>query len=110
MFIETILHVLQRNHKYFAEMQEAARKDLERAFGVLKSMWHILVVPSRMWGLYDMKKFTIILHNMVIKDFMFAECEDGDEITEGVVVGEGRPPMWGGLYQLYGAVTEAEEG
>lgn len=113
VFIGTILQAISRKHKYFATMQEAARKDVERAFGVLQSKWHILVVPSRLWGLEDMKrimKCTIILHNMVVEERMFAACEDGEEISEGVVVGEGRPPMWGGLVQLGGAVTEAAEG
>lgn len=55
MFIETILESVTRKHKYFATMKEAARKYVEKAFGVLQSMWNILVVLSRLWGLDDMR-------------------------------------------------------
>ena len=34
VFMETILDAVSRKHKLYATMQEAARKDVERAFGV----------------------------------------------------------------------------
>lgn len=47
---------------------------------------------------------------MVIEERMFAVCEEGDEITGVKAIGMSRPPMWGSLVQLHGAVTEAAEG
>lgn len=47
---------------------------------------------------------------MEVEEPLFASCEDGDTVTEGVVVGECRSSMWGGLEKLHGSVTEAAEG
>ncbi|KAD4586592.1 hypothetical protein E3N88_24193 [Mikania micrantha] len=34
---------------YFQNRQEGARKDIERAFGVLKQKWHMIQHPARAW-------------------------------------------------------------
>ncbi|KAK2663239.1 hypothetical protein Ddye_001813 [Dipteronia dyeriana] len=50
---------------------EAVRKDVERAFGVLQSRWHIVKGPARMWNAKDLGKIMktcIILHNMIIEN------------------------------------------
>ena len=52
-------------------MQEAVRKDVERAFGRLLIKWHILNVAARNWFLENVKKIwrtCFILHNMTIRD------------------------------------------
>ena len=52
-------------------MQEAARKDVERAFGVLQARFAIVSLPCRLWTTEIMKiimKAAIILHNMIIED------------------------------------------
>lgn len=46
--------------KKFKEMQEAARKDVERAFGVLQSRWAIIRGPGRFWYKNNLKD--IMLH------------------------------------------------
>lgn len=51
-------------------MQEAIRKDVERAFGVLVARFHILAHPSRLWYRRDIENFMkacIIMHNMVVE-------------------------------------------
>lgn len=51
-------------------MQEAARKDVERAFGVLMARFAILKNPARLWHKEDLAiimRACIILHNMVIE-------------------------------------------
>ena len=56
---------------WFAERQEACRKDVERAFGVLQAKWKILHYPARLWkpsDLRDIMMACIILHNMIIAD------------------------------------------
>lgn len=52
-------------------MQEACRKDVEKAFGVLQARFNIVRVPTRGWSdevLYYIMKTCIILHNMIIED------------------------------------------
>nr|XP_043630531.1 protein ALP1-like [Erigeron canadensis] len=56
--------------KRFKKLQEAARKDVERAFGVLKGKWKILQRPLRPLTKDKIRKYVhtcIILHNMIIK-------------------------------------------
>lgn len=59
-------------------MQEAARKDGERCFGVLKSRFGILSQPGRLWDEAMMRtvwKACVILHNMVVKYGRDDECD-----------------------------------
>ena len=54
----------------FTKLQEAKRKDVERAFGVLQAKWHVLARPSRLWSeksMADIVRCCIILHNMVVE-------------------------------------------
>ncbi|KAL7605017.1 hypothetical protein Lser_V15G17409 [Lactuca serriola] len=77
----------------FKEAQESARKDVERAFGVLKRRWHVLTVGARS---YEVKRLQhimyacIILHNMILEDEGRAICRyNENEVlpnVEGVVV------------------------
>ena len=51
--------------------QEACRKDVERAFGVLQSRFAIIAGPTRFWNkkvLHDIMTSCIIMHNMIIED------------------------------------------
>ncbi|XP_042465657.1 uncharacterized protein LOC122048118 [Zingiber officinale] len=51
--------------------EEAARKDVERAFGVLQSRWAMIKGPGRFWykdNLKDIMYTYIILHNMIIEN------------------------------------------
>ncbi|XP_042423546.1 uncharacterized protein LOC122011206 [Zingiber officinale] len=57
--------------KIFKERQEAARKDVERAFRVLQSRWAMIKGPGRFWykdNLKDIMYTCIILHNMIIEN------------------------------------------
>jgi hypothetical protein len=57
--------------KLFAQHQEAARKDVERAFGVLQSRFAIVRGPVRNWHMDTIKHILyacIILHNMIVED------------------------------------------
>jgi hypothetical protein len=70
-FVKAYPHPVDPKEKKFKKLQESARKDVERAFGVLKGKWKILERPLR----FSVKE-TIgrvvetccILHNMIIKD------------------------------------------
>ena len=52
-------------------MQEAARKDIERAFGVLQSRFAIVRGPACFWDKRTLKNIMtccVILHNMILED------------------------------------------
>lgn len=66
----------------FKAAQESARKDIERAFGVLKKRWEIIEHPGRALSLGKLKKIMytcIILHNMIIEDDGNAICSFNPE-------------------------------
>lgn len=46
MFLKTIAEPRTDAERHFAKRQEAARKDIERAFGVLKKVFKIIKCPS----------------------------------------------------------------
>ncbi|XP_057789597.1 uncharacterized protein LOC131006454 [Salvia miltiorrhiza] len=59
-------------------IQEPARKDIERAVGVLQARWAIIKGPPRLWSkeeLSDIMFTCIHLHNMIIQD-------EGEHATE----------------------------
>lgn len=70
-FVKTINRPLSAKHKLFAAHQEGARKDGERAFGVLQKCWAIIRHPARLWEweqLADIMYACVILHNMIVED------------------------------------------
>ncbi|XP_008663118.1 uncharacterized protein [Zea mays] len=57
--------------QHFATIQESARKDIERAFGVLQKRWGVVRGPAYGWSpehIGDIMKTCIILHNMIVED------------------------------------------
>src|SRR4051812_48714733 len=69
---ENYFKSIQRmKNQLFAKIQEAARKDVERAFGVLQARFAIVCGPARIWDtktLANIMKGCIIMHNMIIED------------------------------------------
>ncbi|GJZ17100.1 ALP1-like protein [Tanacetum coccineum] len=68
--VKTIPEPADDDHKriLFKQKQESARKDVERAFGVLKKKWTILANPARALKkdrIVSMMYTCIILHNMI---------------------------------------------
>ncbi|XP_073354888.1 uncharacterized protein [Aegilops tauschii subsp. strangulata] len=60
-------------------MHESARKDMERAFGVLQSRWGIVRNPALTWStqkLWEVMTSWVIMHNMIMED------ERGDSIYD----------------------------
>ncbi|XP_057811406.1 protein ALP1-like [Salvia miltiorrhiza] len=78
VFVKSPTHPTDPKGKRFKVMQEAARKDIERAFGVLQARWAIVKGPSRLWSkeaMSDIMFTCIILHNMIIED-------EGEQATQ----------------------------
>ena len=70
-FVKTIREPQGNKKKYFAKAQEACRKDVERAFGVLQSRFAIVRGPARLWDeetLHNIMMACIIMHNMIVED------------------------------------------
>ncbi|KAI7953894.1 hypothetical protein MJO28_006441 [Puccinia striiformis f. sp. tritici] len=69
--VSSIKHPQDQAEKHFAKLQKSARKDIERAFGVLQARWHILTTGSRLWEKEDVMRTMsccIILHNMIVEE------------------------------------------
>ncbi|KAK3183108.1 hypothetical protein Dsin_030394 [Dipteronia sinensis] len=70
-FVKTISALQGNKRKLFANAQESAQKDVERAFGVLQACFTIVCGPARFWNqetLKDIMIACIIMHNMIIED------------------------------------------
>ena len=48
-FVKTISRPQTEKHKFYAQRQEGARKDVECAFGMLQSRFDIVNHPARLW-------------------------------------------------------------
>ncbi|KAH9753307.1 dde tnp4 domain-containing protein [Citrus sinensis] len=69
--VKTIPYPQENKHKNFAKAQESARKDVERAFGVLQARFVIVHGPAQFWDrdtLHDIMKACVIIHNMIVED------------------------------------------
>nr|XP_043625904.1 protein ALP1-like [Erigeron canadensis] len=76
-FVKTFTDPIDEKRKYFKKKQESARKDIERAFGVLKKRWKVISFPSLFWDkqrMHDVIYACITLHNMILEDEDKAFC------------------------------------
>ena len=79
-FVKTIHKPTTRMQKRFASAQEAKRKDIERAFGILQARFHILTTGCRLWSRDAMSsviKRCVILHNLIL-DYERRHNVDGE--------------------------------
>ena len=70
-FMKTIPAPQGGKRKLFAKVQEAYRKDVERAFGVLQARFTIVRGPAQFFYLemfQKIMKVCIILHNMIVEN------------------------------------------
>lgn len=71
VFMKGVTLPQSEKHRLFTKAQSAWRKDVECAFGVLKSRFNILAVPGRSFSqrtLGLIMRACVILHNMIIDD------------------------------------------
>ena len=79
IFVTTFSDKEDPRKKKYAQAQEAVRKDVERAFGMLVKRLHVLARPLRGWHEDDLKDLVhccTTLHNMV------TVAREGDLATE----------------------------
>ncbi|GKA36808.1 ALP1-like protein isoform X1 [Tanacetum coccineum] len=70
-FVKSFTVARDEKNVVFKRRQESARKDVERAFGVLQGRWRIIAQPARAWTVNKLRRIMytcIILHNMILKN------------------------------------------
>jgi Plant transposon protein len=82
IFVTTFSNPQDGKKKLFQQQQERVRKDIECAFGILISRFHVLERPLRNWYLEDIKS---LLHCCVIMHNMITEARSGSLTDEEVV-------------------------
>ncbi|XP_047979149.1 uncharacterized protein LOC125221063 [Salvia hispanica] len=78
VFVKTIRCPTDPKKIYFAQQQEAARKNVERAFGMLQAQWAALKGLTRLWYedcIADVMYACLIMHNMIVEN-------EGPELTD----------------------------
>ena len=77
-FVKTFPRPQTRMQKLFASAQEAKRKDIERAFGILQARFHILT--SGGCGLWDRQAMKMVIRTCVIHHNMIIDFERANNI------------------------------
>ena len=88
VFIKGIPLPQSEKHQLFTNAQAAWRKDVECAFGVLKSRFNIIAVPGRSYSkrtLGLIMRACVILHNMIIDDERDADLDETHETVDSTV-------------------------
>ncbi|KAI2500547.1 Plant transposon protein [Fragilaria crotonensis] len=83
-FVKTIPNATTRMPKLFVTAQEAKRKDIEQAFGILQSRFHVLTSGCRLWDREAMDtviRTCVVLHNKII-DYEREHSIDGGYIND----------------------------
>ena len=85
IFMKPITEPATDAEKKYTKLQEALRKDVERAYGVLKIRFQCLENPSKLWSIARVKNMVltcIVIHNLIISmqcaDIFFDEYMDED--------------------------------
>ncbi|XP_051186503.2 uncharacterized protein [Lolium perenne] len=93
--VKTIRKPNSEQEARFAKEQEAARKDVERAFGILQARWAIVRHPARAWDvqtLWEVMTACVIMHNMIVEVERDDSLYDNDWEGQGELVTPQRGP------------------
>ena len=96
-FVQTVTRPVSKKDKLKAKCQEVARKNAERAFGVLQAKWHVLSRPIRKWHMNTMSNIMrccIVLHNMMVEYRTEHEGVEDAEVYLAASLGNESRPMW----------------
>ncbi|XP_021994275.1 uncharacterized protein LOC110890916 [Helianthus annuus] len=108
--VKTIPYPEDEKRKKFAKRQEAARKDIERAFGVLQKKWAVLEQPARAFTQKRLRlcMYACILpHNMIIEEEGWAICEYDENASYGNTVPVDPPQQEVNSFSLTNDFTHA---
>nr|GFA60093.1 protein ALP1-like [Tanacetum cinerariifolium] len=56
-FVKSFTVATDLKHAYFKQRQESARKDVERAFGVLQGRWGLIQQPARAYEVNTLQRY-----------------------------------------------------
>jgi len=115
-FVKTITLPQCEKDRLFAEHQDGARKDVERAFGVLQARFAIIRSPACMWQMRSLTEIMyacVILHNMIVEDerdtytvrYDHDYESEYDQTSTAPLIGFGHGPIHG-----FSRVLEIEDG
>jgi hypothetical protein len=71
IFVKPVVQPTGKKQLKFHNAQAEARKDVERAFGILQAQFAIVRGPARFWDqgcLWYIINASVIMHNMIIED------------------------------------------
>jgi hypothetical protein len=88
--VKTIAVPLTAQERYFAGWQEVARKDIERAFGVLVRRFMGLKKPIELHQIHDIKDIMyicLLLHNMLVEERTTSN-DDNDYYLQGYALND----------------------
>ncbi|XP_047942941.1 uncharacterized protein LOC125189745 [Salvia hispanica] len=108
IFLKTISCLIGERRVLFVAKQESARKDVERAFGVLHSRWAIVKGPTRFWYkevIADVMYACIIMHNMIVEQER-GHVTDWVDDEAGSSSSTATSPVTRGLPMGFGAVLQ----
>jgi hypothetical protein len=69
--VKTHRNLTEEKYGRFAKEQEASRKDVERAFGVLQSCWAIICHPAKAWSvqqMWEVMTACVIMHDIIVEE------------------------------------------
>jgi hypothetical protein len=110
--MKTISKPRGNKKKYFAKAQEACRKDVEHAFGVLQSHFAIVHRSTHLWdedSLRNIMMACIIMHNMIVEDE--SEEDNGfnyDQMGGRVIVSHDDAPELDAFIANYQKIKDKE--
>ncbi|XP_023766293.1 protein ALP1-like [Lactuca sativa] len=109
-FVKSYTFSADDKRKIFKLAQEFARKDVERAFGVLKQRWHIIKHPARTWDREKLRTVLtacVILHNMIIEEEGRAIClyTTNDILNPPAVIQVGSPASFSSVLEIQNRET-----
>ncbi|XP_047943195.1 uncharacterized protein LOC125190037 [Salvia hispanica] len=110
VFLKTISCPIGERRVLFAAKQESARKDVERAFGVLQSRWAIVKGPTRFWYkevIADVMYACIIMHNIIAEQER-GHVTDWVDDEAGSSSSTATSPVTRGLPMGFGAVLQRQ--
>lgn len=104
--MQTIKKGSTKNEKAYSSAQEDLRKDVERAFDVFISRWHILERPAQFW--YRKNIANVLMACIIMENMIFEERNDNYEsgIASLVYTDEERMVVDNREFALGGHATE----